>query len=75
MHAVYYFVYSLRLDELLTYEDCFSIIVAAIIHDFDHPGKTNAFLINNSDYLAIRYNDLAVTKKINELSYYKLLLL
>lgn len=34
-----------------------SLYLAAIIHDFRHPGVTNAFLIRVADPLAIRHND------------------
>ena len=33
-------------------------LIAAAIHDVDHPGKSNAFLTNSGDELAILYNDL-----------------
>ena len=33
--------------------------LAAIIHDFEHLGYNNDFLINSSDALAVRYNDKA----------------
>ena len=44
----------------LTFKDCFAAIVAAAIHDIDHPGVNNAYLINTSAELALRYNDQAV---------------
>ena len=33
-------------------------ILAAIVHDLDHPGKTNSFLVNAGFPLAVLYNDL-----------------
>lgn len=44
--------YSLKIEDL---EIC-SLIIACLIHDFKHPGVTNAFLINTSDPIAIKYN-------------------
>ena len=38
--------------------DIVSSLVAAVIHDVDHPGKTNAFLINSGSKLALLYNDV-----------------
>ncbi|KAI9206711.1 uncharacterized protein BJ171DRAFT_597362 [Polychytrium aggregatum] len=71
MHAIYYFIYVLGLDEFLTMEDllmmqdCFSGIVAGAIHDFEHPGVNNAFLVNSSAQLALRYNDQAVLENFH----------
>ena len=60
MHAMHYFITVLGLNELITPDDCFSGMVAAAIHDYEHLGQSNAFLISSYDTLAIRYNDLAV---------------
>ena len=35
----------------------FSLIIAAAIHDNDHPGVNNSYLINTEDQLALAYND------------------
>ncbi|KAJ3264593.1 High affinity cAMP-specific and IBMX-insensitive 3',5'-cyclic phosphodiesterase 8B, partial [Blyttiomyces sp. JEL0837] len=60
LHAVHYFISVLGLETMLKKEEIFAAIIAASIHDLDHPGVNNAYLINSSSPLAIRYNDLAV---------------
>jgi hypothetical protein len=34
--------------------------LAAICHDVEHPGTTNAFQVNSGSVLALRYNDTSV---------------
>ncbi len=41
--------------------DVVSTLIAAVVHDVDHPGKTNAFLINSGSKLAQLYNDVYVS--------------
>ena len=42
----------LRLDDT----DHSALLISCIIHDYKHPGVTNAFLINTGDPIAIQYN-------------------
>lgn len=44
------------LDQL----DEVAALIAAAVHDVDHPGRTNSFLCNAGSELAILYNDTAV---------------
>jgi high affinity cGMP-specific 3',5'-cyclic phosphodiesterase 9 len=37
-----------------------ALLTAAICHDLDHPGTNNAFQVNSSSALAVRYNDASV---------------
>jgi hypothetical protein len=37
-----------------------SALIAATIHDLDHPGRGNAFLVNTRQKLALLYNDHSV---------------
>ncbi|KAI8903826.1 hypothetical protein EDD86DRAFT_230704 [Gorgonomyces haynaldii] len=60
MHALHYFIHVLGLGELLSPAEVFACFVAAAIHDVDHPGYNNAFMIASSSPLALRYNDIAV---------------
>ena len=37
-----------------------ALFTAAAVHDYDHPGRTNAFLVAVGDTKAVMYNDRAV---------------
>lgn len=40
--------------------DIFSVFIANIIHDYEHPGFSNQFVVRTKHPLAIRYSDLTV---------------
>ena len=51
----------------------FALFVAAMGHDYKHPGRTNAFLINMQDSLALTYNDISVLENFHAAELCKLL--
>ncbi|KAM5291414.1 high affinity cAMP-specific and IBMX-insensitive 3',5'-cyclic phosphodiesterase 8A isoform 1-T1 [Glossophaga mutica] len=60
LHATAYFLSKERVKQTLDPVDEAAALIAATIHDVDHPGRTNSFLCNAGSELAILYNDLAV---------------
>ncbi|CAG05259.1 unnamed protein product, partial [Tetraodon nigroviridis] len=60
LHATAYFLRSERVKNSLDQLDEVAALIAATVHDVDHPGRTNSFLCNAGSDLAILYNDTAV---------------
>jgi len=46
-----------NLQTLIKKLDVFSIFVANIIHDYEHPGYSNQFVVRTKHPIAIRYSD------------------
>uniref|UniRef100_A0A4W6DE88 Phosphodiesterase n=1 Tax=Lates calcarifer TaxID=8187 RepID=A0A4W6DE88_LATCA len=60
LHATAYFLRKERVKSSLDQLDEVVALIAATVHDVDHPGRTNSFLCNAGSELAILYNDTAV---------------
>ncbi|KAF7650408.1 hypothetical protein LDENG_00126590, partial [Lucifuga dentata] len=60
LHATAYFLRKERVKSGLDQLDEVAALIAATVHDVDHPGRTNSFLCNAGSELAILYNDTAV---------------
>nr|CAH8821906.1 unnamed protein product [Trichobilharzia regenti] len=60
LQASAYLLQHSLIRSIYTNTDEVATLLAAIVHDVDHPGRTNPFLVNNNDPLAILYNDIAV---------------
>lgn len=43
-----------------TKEQLFSVLLAAVVHDVNHPGRNNAFQINARTRLSLIYNDCSI---------------
>lgn len=60
LQSMHYIINKGGLSQYLSDEDILASLIAAIVHDYDHPGLNNAFQINSQSYLATLYNDQSV---------------
>uniref|UniRef100_A0A0A9WWX1 Calcium/calmodulin-dependent 3',5'-cyclic nucleotide phosphodiesterase 1A n=1 Tax=Lygus hesperus TaxID=30085 RepID=A0A0A9WWX1_LYGHE len=51
----------------------FAALFAAAIHDFDHPGINNNFLVKTNSHLATLYNDHSVLENLHVSSVFELM--
>ena len=58
LHAASHFLEKTNVKELLDPLDVAAVLIAAVVHDVNHPGRTNSFLCSSGDELAILYNDM-----------------
>jgi hypothetical protein len=61
MHVSWLFLRdsTVRRKQLLEI-DLLALLLAALCHDLEHPGTTNAYQVNTGSALALRYNDASV---------------
>ncbi len=52
-----------RIQHLLTIQEFFAALVAAGMHDFRHPGKSNLFMVKTIDVMALQYSDSSVLER------------
>eukprot|EP00898_Chlorokybus_atmophyticus_P002612 jgi/Chlat1/3351/Chrsp23S03662 len=69
----FYMLASTTLSSRLTPLDIFACLVAALCHDVDHPGCTNAFEVNRGSELARLYNDVSVLENHHACTLFTLL--
>ncbi|ORZ37306.1 hypothetical protein BCR44DRAFT_26328 [Catenaria anguillulae PL171] len=74
MHGAHYFLTTLGMSDLISIEERLACILAAACHDVDHPGVTNAFLVETRSDLAVRYNDQSVLENHHAAKAFELLL-
>ncbi|KAA0186855.1 Phosphodiesterase [Fasciolopsis buskii] len=60
MQSTAYLMRRELLTLVLDSMDEVAMLLAAVVHDLNHPGRTNPFLVNSNNPLAILYNDTAV---------------
>lgn len=65
LQTLNYFITKGGLSQYVTDLDILSALIAAVIHDYEHPGLNNAYHINTQSDLAIRYNDKSVLENFH----------
>ena len=60
---------KLKMDNL----EEMSCLVSAAMHDYEHPGVNNVFLVNMNDPIAIRHNDVSVLESHHLAASFKLM--
>ncbi len=62
---MYSFLTHTRTHTQLTHIEQLTLLIAAAIHDYQHPGVSNAYLIHSHSALALRYNDRNVLESMH----------
>jgi high affinity cGMP-specific 3',5'-cyclic phosphodiesterase 9 len=65
MQSVFWMSRKIDFERHLPSVEMFALLTAALSHDVGHPGTNNAFLVNTSSPLALRYNDLSVLENMH----------
>ena len=74
LHAATWFRSLPELAGAFTPLDTFALLVAALVHDLQHPGYSNSFAVMAMDPLALRYNDATVLENHHAASFFSLTL-
>ncbi|XP_065059592.1 high affinity cAMP-specific and IBMX-insensitive 3',5'-cyclic phosphodiesterase 8B-like [Rhopilema esculentum] len=72
LHATSCFLLKENVKNALEPLDEITALIAATVHDVDHPGYTNSFLCNAGSDLAVLYNDIAVLENHHAAMAFKL---
>jgi hypothetical protein len=74
LHGMNYLVKNPKIKSMCSTVDIMCCYIAAIIHDYDHPGYSNVYLINIQDEMSILYNDQRVLENHHLAKAWELLL-
>ena len=73
-HGTAYFLSQENVARHLTPLDIYCLILGAAMHDFNHPGFNNAFLVASRHETAILYNDVSVLENFHIANSWRLML-
>lgn len=65
LHSIHLMLCPFQLKDKLSPYVSSALLIGGAVHDFQHPGRTNGFLIKTSDKLAILYNDISVLENFH----------
>ncbi|KAL3122099.1 hypothetical protein niasHT_009392 [Heterodera trifolii] len=60
LQATSFFLNSDSVGQMIQDQHASAALIAATVHDLDHPGRGNAFLMNTRQRLALLYNDQSI---------------
>ena len=63
LQAMHYLLTVGNLQKMLPKLDIYSVFVANVIHDFEHPGYQNQFIVRTKHPIAMRYSDVSVLEQ------------
>ncbi|OMJ67417.1 hypothetical protein SteCoe_35440 [Stentor coeruleus] len=73
VQATHYFYKTAGFENFLSEQDIMVGILAAFIHDYEHPGLTSQFLIRTKHPKAIRYSDISPLENHHVAAAFKLM--
>jgi hypothetical protein len=73
MHFAYVALRGCTVAETLSRTDVLAVVIAALAHDIDHPGRNNSFEMATDSDLAFVHNDQAVLENHHALTLFTLL--
>merc|ERR1719322_391823 len=73
MQSTHVLLNSKTLKNVFSPLEVLAALFAAAVHDADHPGVTNQYLVNTQSDLALMYNDISVLENHHVASAFKLL--
>lgn len=71
--TIHYMLSQTGIVNYLSELEIFAILIAALIHDYEHTGTTNSFHINTGSDMAMLYNDRAVLENHHASAAFRLL--
>ena len=60
LQGLHYMLKTGNMKKFLKRQDNLAVFIACLVHDYEHPGYSNQFVIRTKHPLAIRYSDKSV---------------